>query len=278
LGTVADIPAMVESGVVDEIILALPASAHEEILPVLSFCERHAVACKLVPDLFELSLGRVQIDDIGGIPLLAVRERPLSSVAGLAKRGVDVVFASLMLLVGLPVLAVLAALVRIESRGPALLRQERIGLRGRPFQCWKLRTMQVDADAMQPVLLHFNETGGPTFKMRDDPRVTKLGRWIRRWSLDELPQVWNVLVGEMSLVGPRPPLPVEVAQYEPRHHRRLEVKPGLTGIWQVSGRSDLAFDEMVLMDTYYVENWSLLLDLRILVRTALAVLRQHGAY
>lgn len=278
LGTVADIPGLLENGAVDEIILALPASAHEEVWPVLDLCQRRGVGFKLVPNLFELSLGKVQIDDIAGIPLLDVRERPLGRTARAGKRLLDLVAASLMLILSMPLLAILAILVRLESPGPAFLRQERVGMRGECFGCLKLRTMRDGADVLQPTLLPSNETGGITFKMRDDPRVTRAGRWMRRWSLDEVPQLWNVLVGEMSLVGPRPPLPHEVAQYEPHHRRRLDVKPGMTGIWQVSGRSDLSFDEMVMMDTYYVDNWSLVLDMKILIRTTMAVLDRHGAY
>ncbi len=278
LGTVADIPDLIRSAMIDEIILALPASAHEEVWPVLTLCERKGVGLKLVPDLFELSLGKVQMDDIAGIPLLDVREKPLGRAPRALKRLLDIVVASIVLLLAAPVLAILAILVRIESPGPAFFIQERVGMRGRHFGCRKLRTMRDGADGLQPTLLRLNETGGVTFKMRDDPRVTRAGRWIRRWSLDELPQVLNVLAGEMSLVGPRPPLPHEVAQYEPRHHRRLEVKPGMTGMWQVSGRSNLSFDEMMMMDTYYVDNWSLMLDIKILIRTIMAVLARQGAY
>lgn len=278
LGTVADIPDLIENGAVDEIILALPASAHEEVRPVLELCQRRGVGLKLVPDLFELSLGKVQIDDIAGIPLLDVREKPLGRTARVGKRLLDVTVASCMIVLSLPLVAALAFLVRLESPGPAFLRQERVGMEGKCFGCLKLRSMRDGADILQPTLLPANETGGITFKMRDDPRITRAGRWMRRWSLDEVPQFWNVLVGEMSLVGPRPPLPHEVAQYEPHHLRRLAVKPGMTGIWQVSGRSDLSFDEMVMMDTYYVDNWSLMLDIKILVNTTIAVLGRHGAY
>jgi lipopolysaccharide/colanic/teichoic acid biosynthesis glycosyltransferase len=173
---------------------------------------------------------------------------------------------------------VLALLIRLESPGSPVLAQDRVGLNGRVFKCFKLRTMRDGAEDDQMALRAHNETQGPIFKMREDPRCTRLGRWIRRWSLDELPQIWNVLLGDMSLVGPRPPLPLEVAEYDADHMRRLEVKPGMTGIWQVSGRSELPFDEMFMMDIYYVDNWSLALDLRILIRTVVAVLGRHGAY
>lgn len=278
LGTLTDVVTLAESGAIDEIIIALPASAHEEMWPILNVCERLGVGMKLVPDLFEMSLGRVQIDDIAGIPLLDVQERSLRQVARAAKRATDVMLATILLALAAPIIGLLGALVRLESEGPAFLRQNRVGFEGRVFTCLKLRTMRVDASDVQASLQAMNESDGPLFKLRNDPRCTPLGRRIRRWSLDELPQLWNVVCGDMSLVGPRPPLPDEVAMYDERQRRRLEVKPGMTGIWQISGRSDLSFDEMVMMDIHYVENWSLGLDLTILLRTIAAVLARHGAY
>lgn len=278
LGTVDDIPELVKSESVDEIILALPASAHEEVAPVVRLCERRGVSLKLVPDLFEMSLARVQVDDIAGIPLLDVQERPLKHLALAVKRLIDIVASGAVLVLSVPVIAVLALLIRLESPGAPILVQERVGKGGRHFRCLKLRSMSSDAADLQPQLERLNEAGGLIFKMRSDPRVTRVGRFMRRLSLDELPQIWNVFRGDMSLVGPRPPLPSEVERYESWHRRRLEVKPGLTGIWQVSGRSDLPFDEMVMMDLYYVDNWSVTLDIKILIRTSIAVLRGKGAY
>jgi exopolysaccharide biosynthesis polyprenyl glycosylphosphotransferase len=278
LGTVGDIPALIEEGSIDEVIIALPASAHEDVWPILTLCEQHGVALKLIPDLFEMSLSRVQVDDIAGIPLLDVGEKPLRRIARLTKRIVDVTIAGIMLLLTLPLVCALVVLIRLESRGNAILRQQRVGLGGKPFTCFKLRTMADGADELRPALQTLNEAQGPMFKIRNDPRLTRVGRWMRVWSLDEIPQLINVLLGDMSIVGPRPPLPVEAAEYDARHMRRLEVKPGMTGIWQVSGRSDLPFDEMVMMDIYYVDNWSLALDVRILFRTVTAVLRRRGAY
>lgn len=278
LGTVADIPNLIEQRLVDEIIIALPASEHEEVWPILSLCEHHGVGLKLVPDLFEMSLSRVEVDDIAGIPLLDVQEKPTRRMARVGKRVIDLAAAVLLTVLTLPLLALLSLLIRLESPGSAVLRQERMGLSGKRFTCFKLRTMRDGAHDVAPELQALNQMDGPIFKIRDDPRCTRLGRWIRRLSLDELPQIWNVLLGDMSLVGPRPPLPREVPRYEPWQMRRLEVKPGMTGIWQVSGRSELTFDEMVMMDIYYVDNWTLSLDLRILVRTVIAVLGRHGAY
>ena len=186
--------------------------------------------------------------------------------------------AVLGMLVLLPVLVGIALAVKVSSPGPALFRQTRVGLDGREFVMYKFRTMRQDAEALLGQVLHLNEHDGVLFKIREDPRVSGVGRWLRRLSLDELPQLWNVARGEMALVGPRPPLPREVARYDARTWRRLEVKPGLTGIWQVSGRSDLSWDEAVTLDLTYVEQRSLALDVRILGRTVGAVLHGRGAY
>ena len=195
------------------------------------------------------------------------------------KRTVDLVGAAALLVALAPLFAVLAVAVRGDSPGPAFFSQVRVGRRGRTFVCWKFRSMVADAEAQKALLLARNEmSGGVTFKMAHDPRVTRLGRVLRRFSLDELPQLWNVLRGEMSLVGPRPALPSEVAQYGPEERRRLEVKPGLTGLWQVRGRSELAFAEQVQLDVAYVESQSFLGDLRILLATIPAVLLGRGAY
>jgi exopolysaccharide biosynthesis polyprenyl glycosylphosphotransferase len=278
LGTVAQLPSLVESGQVDQIVVALPASSHEEVAPIVGLCERHGVGLKIVPDLFETSLGRVNVDEIAGIPLLDVKDRPLRRLERGAKRLLDVVIAGLALVITLPISAVIALLIRLESGSPIFIRQDRVGLDGRVFHCWKFRTMRKDAGDLRSVLEERNEVEGPLFKIRNDPRCTHIGRRLRRLSLDELPQLLNVLRGDMSLVGPRPPLPQEVEQYDERQRRRLLVQPGMTGLWQVSGRSDLHFDEMVMMDVYYASNWSLALDAKILLRTVVAVIRGHGAY
>jgi exopolysaccharide biosynthesis polyprenyl glycosylphosphotransferase len=194
------------------------------------------------------------------------------------KGGVDRAAAALALLSLMPVLLLIALAVRLDSPGPVLYRQERIGVNGRGFTILKFRSMSVDADCLLAELLYRNEGGGLLFKMRRDPRVTRVGRWLRRFSLDELPQLFNVLGGSMSLVGPRPPLPAEVERYDSSVSRRLLVKPGLTGLWQISGRSDLSWEEAVRLDLRYVENWSLALDALILVKTVRAVVSSSGAY
>ena len=186
--------------------------------------------------------------------------------------------AGLGLVVLAPFLVALAVAIRLDSPGPAFFRQERVGLNGRRFMMLKLRTMTLDAEDRRVELTERNESDGALFKVHDDPRTTRLGRLLRRWSLDELPQMVNIVRGQMSLVGPRPPLPSEVDKYEQDMRRRLVVKPGLTGLWQVSGRSDLPWDDAVRLDLCYVDNWSLLLDLIILCKTWPAVLRRSGAY
>ena len=225
-----------------------------------------------------LSATRFTPQSINGLIALSVNAVRLTRSQAVAKRAFDVV-ASILALVALsPLLAAIALAIRLTTPGPALFRQQRLGLQRRPFKVLKFRTMVTGAELMLADLASCNEADGPLFKVRQDPRVTRIGRWLRRYSLDELPQLWNVLRGEMSLVGPRPPLPTEVELYEEWQLDRLEVRPGITGLWQVSGRSDLSFDEYVRLDLFYVENWSLAYDLFILVKTIPMLISTRGAY
>ena len=194
------------------------------------------------------------------------------------KRAIDVVISATTLLLLSPLILLIAALIKLESQGPALFRQTRIGRNGKPFTLYKFRSMRPEAEEELGEVRDLNETAGVFFKIREDPRRTRVGRALRRLSLDELPQMYNILRGEMSLVGPRPALPREVERYEEWHRRRLGVLPGLTGLWQVMGRSDLTFDEMVMLDLFYTENWSLWLDLKIMLMTIPTVLSGKGAY
>jgi len=194
------------------------------------------------------------------------------------KRAIDIVVSALLLLALSPLLIALAIGVRLTSGGPAIFVQMRCGLRGRPFRFYKFRSMVADAEARKRELIHLNEMQGPAFKIADDPRITRFGRFLRKYSLDELPQLWNVLIGNMSLVGPRPPTPGEVSAYTRRQAQRLSVVPGITGLWQVSGRNKItSFDRWVELDLAYIERWTLWLDLRILARTVLVVLRAEGS-
>jgi exopolysaccharide biosynthesis polyprenyl glycosylphosphotransferase len=233
----------------------------------------------MAPGLTEVAGPRVHVSPVEGLPLMWVDQPQFTGVRQAVKRAVDLAGASLILILASPVLLIIAATVRLTSRGPSLYRSIRMGQDGREIKVYKFRSMYRDADKQRQDLLEMNESeGGMLFKIRTDPRVTPFGRLLRRCSLDELPQLFNVIGGSMSLVGPRPPLPDEVERYESHAHRRLLVKPGMTGLWQVSGRSDLSWDESVRLDLYYVENWSLALDLAIIARTVWAVLRTRGAY
>ncbi len=198
-------------------------------------------------------------------------------VASRAKRLFDLTGVLFLFLLFWPLILIAILVIRLDSNGSAIYRQRRLGLRGRPFTMYKFRTMYDGAERLTPWLRSFDETDGPTFKMTDDPRITSVGRWLRRFSIDELPQLFNVLRGEMSLVGPRPPLPSEAARYEAWQRRRLMVKPGLTCIWQVSGRSEIPFERWMRMDLAYIDNWSLWLDIRLCLRTVGAVLGGRGA-
>ncbi len=232
----------------------------------------------VAPVLMEVAGPRVHVTGVLGLPLLRVSSPTFTGARRVVKEIVDKIGALLLLTVLAPVLITIAAAIRLGDRGPALYRQQRVGKDGKPFTILKFRTMVVDADRRRDTLLAGNEAAGPLFKMRRDPRVTPIGAVLRRFSIDELPQLVNVLRGTMSLVGPRPPLPQEVEAYGPDMLRRLLVKPGLTGLWQVSGRSDLPWDEAVRLDLRYVEDWSLALDALILWKTVRAVVRGQGAY
>ena len=279
LGSEDEIAHIIRDQAISQVVIALPSTSHEAILRIVDHCRRDGVQFRLVPDLYELSLGRLDLDTVSGIPLMGVKEPSIVGFNFLLKRAIDVGLSALLLVVFGWLFLLIAVLVWLESPGASpFFGQERVGKGGRRFCCWKFRSMHPNADAQLASLLERNEADGPIFKMRQDPRRTRVGGWIRRWSLDELPQLWNVLKGEMSLVGPRPATPREVALYEDWQLQRLETPPGLTGLWQVSGRSELGFAEQVVLDIMYIENWSLGLDLRILLRTAPAVLSGKGAF
>ena len=239
--------------------------------------EATGVDLLVAPALTDVAGPRVSVRALSDIPLLLVEEPELKGTKRVAKAVFDRVLAAAALLLLLPLMLVIGLVVRLTSRGPALFRQVRVGLGGRHFVMWKMRTMTVDAEARLTDVIHLNEHDGVLFTIRNDPRVTAAGRVLRRWSLDELPQLWNVVRGDMSIVGPRPPLPTEVERYDHRVRRRLLVKPGLTGLWQVGGRAGVSWEEAVRLDLYYVENWSLSMDAMILAKTVTAVLRGHGA-
>jgi exopolysaccharide biosynthesis polyprenyl glycosylphosphotransferase len=232
----------------------------------------------VVPSLTDVSGERLKVRPIAGLPLVHLESPRALHASRWAKRAFDVVGASCLLVLTFPLTAVTALAVKLHDGGPVFFRQTRVGRDGRPFDCWKFRSMVVDAEGLKDGLEGDQAADNVLFKMAHDPRITRPGRWIRRFSLDEFPQLWNVVRGQMSLVGPRPPLPSEVARYEDDMNRRLRVRPGMTGLWQVSGRSDLSWEDTVRLDLYYVDNWSMVQDLVILARTLNAVLGSRGAY
>ncbi|HVQ18300.1 MAG TPA: sugar transferase [Actinomycetes bacterium] len=240
--------------------------------------EGTGVTLLVAPRLTDISGPRIHIRPVAGLPLLNIEEPEFTGVRRIVKGGMDRLLAIGAVVLLSPVFLALALLVKLTSSGPVLFNQVRIGRHGRPFVIHKFRSMYVDAEERLASLEHLNDSNETLFKMRNDPRVTPVGRFLRRFSLDELPQFFDVLLGRMSLVGPRPPLPCEVERYASLVRRRLVVKPGITGLWQVSGRSDLSWDESVRLDLLYVETWSLALDVAIMLKTVLAVLRRRGAY
>ena len=278
LGTLEDLSMVIRSMQVDEVIIALPAHMHQQCIRTVRLCERLGASFKLVPDLYELRLSRIDMEAVEGIPLIGIKGVSLNSLQRAITRIVDILVAILLIIIGSPLCLCIALAIRLNSPGEVIYRSTRIGLNGKPFRVYKFRSMYQDSDRLKAALLTYNEAQGPLFKIRDDPRVTPIGRFLRRTSFDEVPQLINVIRGEMSLVGPRPPLPNEVAQYEEWQKERLAIKPGMTGLWQVRGRSDISFDEGVLMDLYYIENWSLRLYFQILFRTIPVVLLGRGAY
>ncbi len=278
LGGTANIPRLIKELAIDEVIITLPWMYHRKIVSIIAQCEREQVRVRIVPDVFQMTMSHMQVENLGGVPMIGVREVSIGSSQLLVKRIADIVVSLTGLILLLPLFVVIAVAIKLDSPGPVIFRQIRVGKNERLFSCFKFRSMRHGADEEKNNLLDQNEATGPLFKIRDDPRVTRVGRFLRRSSLDELPQLFNILMGHMSLVGPRPALPSEVQRYQPWHKRRLEVAPGLTGLWQVSGRSELTFDEQVLLDLYYIENWSPLLDLQILLRTVPKVILGEGAY
>ncbi|MBM7518313.1 exopolysaccharide biosynthesis polyprenyl glycosylphosphotransferase [Nocardioides nitrophenolicus] len=263
----------------DAVILAPDPTVSAADLQRLCWClEDAGVAIFVWTGLLTSPAGRTRLDLGDQLPLLHLGAPRRLGPSHAVKHLLDRVLATLALLLLAPLLLALALAIRLDSPGPAFFRQTRIGRADAPFTIWKLRTMRCDADLAEPDLVALDEGSGPLFKIHRDPRITRVGRWLRRTSLDELPQLINVALGQMSLVGPRPALPSEVAAYLPDVRHRLVVRPGMTGLWQVSGRSDLSWDDTVRLDQQYVDNWSLLLDAKILLRTAGAVLSGRGAY
>jgi exopolysaccharide biosynthesis polyprenyl glycosylphosphotransferase len=279
VGTSTDVRRALDLHDADTLIVAAWSTFSQQELRHLSWAlEDTKVDVLVSPNLTDVAGTRISVRPVVGLPLLHVERPEFTGSRRVAKGLFDRIVALVSLILLSPVIVGLALAVRLDSRGPAFFKQTRVGRSGRTFNMVKLRSMHVNADEMIADLRDSNEGAGVLFKMKDDPRITRVGSLLRRTSLDELPQLFNVLTGSMSLVGPRPPLPAEVAQYGDDVHRRLLVKPGMTGLWQVSGRSDLDWDESVRLDLYYVENWSFLMDVTIISQTFRAVIAARGAY
>jgi exopolysaccharide biosynthesis polyprenyl glycosylphosphotransferase len=275
----ASIVAAIETCGADAVAVSAGVQLHPQTLRHLGWeLASRNIGLIMAPALTDIAGPRIHTQQVAGLPLIHVTTPTLEGGQRVAKRLFDIAVSGALLVLVSPVLVAAAVLVRLDSPGPVLFRQERVGMEGAPFVMLKFRSMAVDAETKLAALEQNNEGSGPLFKMKNDPRITRVGRFLRRFSIDELPQLCNVLAGSMSLVGPRPPLPREVEAYEHDVRRRLLVKPGLTGLWQVSGRSNLSWQDSVRLDLYYVENWSLAGDFSILLRTVRAVLKSTGAY
>ena len=278
IGTARDLVSIMETERIDAVVIASSAFDHDVLARMIAELRTADADVHISSGLFEVLTSRVAVTEVAGVPLITVRGISLSRGNVLGKRVFDLIVSTLVVLLGLPAWLIIAAAVKVSSRGPVLYSQERVGVHGSKFGMLKFRSMYIDADVRLAEVLAANEASGPLFKMKHDPRVTPVGRWLRKFSLDEFPQILNVIRGEMSLVGPRPPLLREVSSYSLHDWRRLEVVPGMTGLWQVSGRSSLTFDEMVHLDLFYIENWSVSLDITLILRTIPAVLFARGAY
>src|SRR5258706_66948 len=279
IGTIEELPRIITTEVIDEVAIALPIkSQYSQIEAVVMMLEEQGITTHLLSDLFPQKLARSQSTDLDGLPLVSLHSAPLFSWSTEAKRIFDFAAATLLLLITGPALVLVALIIKLESKGPVFFVQERVGLNKRRFRMLKFRTMQRDAEARMSEIEHLNEKTGPIFKIRYDPRVTSAGRWLRRTSIDELPQLVNVLLGDMSIVGPRPLSVRDATRMELAwQKRRFSVKPGLTCLWQVSGRSNLSFDQWMQLDLEYIDRWSLGLDATILLRTIPAVVLARGA-
>jgi len=281
-GNVPDLKRILEtretSEPIDEVVFAVTRKKLDEMKQIFLMCEELGIRTRVAMNFLQNRVARMEIEELEGIPFLTFTTTPSNEAQLALKRALDIAVSLLLLALAGPIILLVALAIRITSPGSILFKQKRIGLNGRMFTLYKFRTMIEDAHARLDEVAHLNEMNGPAFKAKDDPRVTPVGKFMRRFSLDEIPQFWNVLKGDMSLVGPRPPIPEEVASYHRWHRRRLSMKPGLTCLWQVSGRNDIQdFDRWMKLDLQYIDNWSPSLDLKILLRTIPAVLSGKGA-
>lgn len=288
VGDLKTLPEAIRDSGANEVIIADPQVNSDALFEVMMRCgRRRGVEFRIAPSLFNCLPQKTEIDQIGVLPMIRLFREPLSSGVRLVKRTFDLIVSALAILFLLPVWLLISLLIKLDSKGPIFYTQERVGMDGRMFLLYKFRTMKADADPeihkeYQRAFIagrseaNLGDAAKPTYKLLADPRVTRVGKWLRRTSLDEVPQLLNVLMSDMSIVGPRPPIAYEVESYDLWHRKRLDMKPGLTGLWQVSGRNRLPFEEMVRLDLFYIENWSLLLDVKIILRTVFVILGREG--
>jgi exopolysaccharide biosynthesis polyprenyl glycosylphosphotransferase len=288
IGTLESLPEVIRDSGANEVIIADPQVNGDALFEVMMRCgRRRGVEFRIAPSLFNCLPRKTEIDQIGVMPMIRLFREPLPNGARILKRTFDLIVSALAVALLLPVWLLIALFIKLDSKGPVFFTQERVGMDGRLFLLYKFRTMKAGADSelhreYQRAFIagraeaNLGNDHKPTYKLLADPRITRIGKILRRTSLDEVPQLLNVLTGDMSLVGPRPPIPYEVEAYELWHRKRLDMKPGLTGLWQVSGRNQLPFEEMVRLDLFYIENWSLLLDLKIILRTGFVMLGGEG--
>ncbi len=278
LGKLDEVTNLVETRRIDDVIFALPLRAHNKLVALVQELNASPVQVRVVPDLFELSFTKTSIDDFEGIPMIGLRDPVIDPFQRTVKRGFDLLVGSITLILVSPIMALIALLIKLDSPGSVIFAQKRVGENGKRFMMYKFRSMEANAEKRRHEVITYTKNGEVLHKQKNDPRVTRVGRFIRRTSLDELPQLINVLKGDMSLVGPRPEMPWLVDLYEPWQYKRFAVPQGITGWWQVNGRSDKPMHLHIEEDLYYIQNYSLLLDIQILWRTASAVLKRSGAF
>ncbi len=278
IGSVEELPQMLEEYVIDELVFAISRKGLEGLEEIFLQCEEQGIRTRVAVNFFPHMVAKVHLDEFQGVPLLTFTTTPHNEFLLMSKRLFDLVISTILMFFLLPIMGVSALAIKLTSKGPVFFKQTRVGLNGRHFTLYKFRSMCQDAIKRKHEVVHLNEMDGPAFKMGKDPRMTPIGSFLRRMSLDEIPQLYNVLIGNMSIVGPRPPLPEEVKQYKRWHRRRLSMKPGLTCLWQVGGRNKINdFKKWMELDLRYIDNWSLKLDFQIFLKTILVVIAGRGA-
>lgn len=278
LGDESELRSILLSYPVDEVVCTLPLSKAENIQSILKVCEELGITARLISEFFETLVAKTHVEHLNGFPIITYSTTPNQLIPLIAKRIFDFVFSIIALVLFAPFFLIISALIKITSHGPVFFIQERMTLNGRRFKMLKFRTMVENAEESKVALAGINEMDGPVFKIKEDPRITKIGNFLRKSSLDEFPQFINVIKGEMSVVGPRPPVPEEVNNYQHWQRRRLSMRPGITCLWQISGRNNVGFDQWMKLDLEYIDNWSLWLDFKILVKTIPVVIFAKGAY